>query len=298
MANLIEMIGNTPLVEIELDKGDRAKVFAKAEYVNPSGSIKDRAVKAMILDGIKSGALTKEKTLIDATSGNAGIAYAALGAALGYRVVLYLPANASIERKAILRHYGAQIVETDPRESSDGAYLLAKAEAEANPDKYFYPNQYANAQNPLAHYNGTALEIWEQTQGKITRFVSVTGTAGTFCGTARRLKEYDAAIEAVCVQPDSPFHGIEGVKRLRDTLKSDFFDETLVDRYVEVSTENAYETTRRLAKETGIHVGISSGANVFAALRLAETLPQSETIVTILCDGGLRYVSDSFWGEK
>ncbi|MDR2152071.1 MAG: cysteine synthase family protein [Helicobacteraceae bacterium] len=275
-----------------------ARVFAKAEYFNPGGSIKDRAAKAMLLDGIKSGALTKDKTIIDATSGNTGIAYAMIGAALGYKVVLYMPANASIERKTILRRYGAQIVPTDPLASSDGAFLRAKEEAESNPDKYFYPNQYHNPQNPLAHYNGTGVEIWNQTKGRVTHFVAMSGTCGTFCGTTKRLKELNRDIVAINVQPDSPFHGIEGVKHMQSTLKSGFYDETLVDRFAEVSTEEAYATTRRLAKEAGLYVGISSGANVFAALRLAAELSSDEIVVTILNDNGFRYASDSFWEER
>ncbi|MDR2638452.1 MAG: cysteine synthase family protein [Helicobacteraceae bacterium] len=307
MAGIIDLIGDTPLIEIKLGASGAsaassasagARVFAKAEFFNPGGSIKDRAAKAMLLDGIKSGALTKDKTIIDATSGNTGIAYAMIGAALGFKVVLYLPANASQERKAILSHYGAAIVQTDPLASSDGAFLRAKEEAEKYPEKYFYPNQYHNPQNPLAHYNGTGAEIWNQTKGQVTHFIAMSGTGGTFCGTAKRLKELNPKITAINVQPDSPFHGVEGVKHLRSTLKSGFFDETLIDRFVEVSTEEAYAATRRLAKEAGIYVGISSGANVFAALRLAKTLSADETVVTILSDNGLRYASDSFWSER
>ncbi|MDR1451109.1 MAG: cysteine synthase family protein [Helicobacteraceae bacterium] len=298
MTGIIDVIGNTPLLEIKLSKRGGAKVFAKAEFLNPGGSIKDRAAKAMLLDGIKSGALTKEKTIIDATSGNTGVAYAMIGAVLGYKVVLYIPANASSERKAVLLRYGAKIVETDPLASSDGAFLRAKEEAESNPDKYFYPNQYHNPQNPLAHYNGTGAEIWRQTRGRVTHFIAVSGTCGTFCGTAKRLKELNPKITAVNVQPDSPLHGIEGVKRLENTLKSGFYDETLVDQFTEVGTEDAYATTRRLAIEAGIYAGVSSGANVFAALRLAETLTKGETVVTTLNDGGFRYGSDSFWSER
>ncbi|MDR0664186.1 MAG: cysteine synthase family protein [Helicobacteraceae bacterium] len=298
MAGIIDLIGDTPLLEIKLGARKGARVFAKAEFFNPGGSIKDRAAKAMLLDGIHSGALTKDKTIIDATSGNTGIAYAMIGAALDYKVVLYMPANASSERKKILLSYGAQIVPTDPLASSDGAFLRAKEEAESNPDRYFYPNQYHNPQNPLAHYNSTGVEIWNQTRGQVTHFVAMSGTAGTFCGVAKRLKELNPKITAVNVQPDSPLHGIEGVKHLQSTLKSGFYDETLVDRFAEVSTEEAYATTRRLAREAGIYVGISSGANVFAALRLAETLSSDEIVVTILNDNGLRYVSDPFWDER
>jgi cysteine synthase B len=312
--NILDMVGNTPLLElnkITLRKGiditggngtfsqasghGKVKLFAKAEFCNPSGSVKDRAAKAMILDGMKNGKLTPGKTLIDASSGNTGIAYAMFGAALGFPVTIYLPANASSERKNIIRHYGAKIVETSAMEGSDGSYFAAHEEVEAHPDNYFYPDQYHNDENWRAHYNSTGKEIWEQTENHITHFICGMGTSGTFTGTSRRLKDYNGGINVIAVQPDSPFHGIEGTKHMASTVRPGFYDEKLPDSIMEVNTENAYGIARRLAREEGLYVGVSSAANVLAALQLAQNLEQDAVIVTILCDGGIRYVSDSFW---
>jgi cysteine synthase B len=297
---LLDLVGHTPLIELSaISKDVTAKtgvsLFAKAEFYNPSGSVKDRAAKAMIQGALWEGKLFRGKTIIDATSGNTGIAYAMIGAALGFPVKIYLPANASTERKGIIRHYGAEIVETSPLEGSDGAYLAAKEEAGAHPDVYFYPDQYHNDANWKAHYDSTGPEIWEQTGGKVTHFICGMGTSGTFMGTSRRLKEYNAGVRAVAVQPDSPFHGIEGTKHMASTIKPGFYDETWPDAFVEVNTEAAYVMARRLAREEGIYVGVSSAANTLAALKLAETLPPSSVVVTILCDTGTRYVSDPFW---
>ncbi|GHS85623.1 cysteine synthase B [Campylobacterota bacterium] len=297
--HIIDLVGNTPLVELtKIAAKGSARIFAKAEFLNPSGSIKDRAVKAMIEDGIAKGVLTKDKTIIDATSGNSGISYAMIGANLGYKVKIFLPANASKERKNAIRFYGAEIIQTDPLEGSDGAFLAVQAEVAANPEVYFYPDQYHNPANFLAHYHGTAEEIWRQTNGAVTHFVSVMGTTGTFTGTAKRLKERNNRVKAFSVQPDSPFHGIEGTKHLTSTLGSSFFDATLVDQYLPVSTDNAYKTARRLAKEEGLFVGVSAGANVYAAVHLAASLSPDEQVITTLPDGGLRYISDSFWDEQ
>jgi cysteine synthase B len=300
--NILDMVGNTPLlalskISLEAGKPQKAGVslYAKAEFCNPSGSVKDRAARAMIRCGIAEGKLVPGKTIIDASSGNTGIAYALIGAALGYPVKVFLPANASPERKGIMRHYGADIVATSPLEGSDGAYLAAKAEAEAHPDKYFYPNQYNNDANWKAHYDGTGREIWEQTGGKVTHFISCMGTSGTFMGTSRRLKDENQAIRTIAVQPDSPFHGIEGTKHMTSTIRPGFYDEKQADSVIEVNTEDAYGIARRLAGEEGIYTGVSSAANVLAALKLAETLTAPAFIVTILCDTGTRYVSDSFW---
>ncbi|MDR1576362.1 MAG: PLP-dependent cysteine synthase family protein [Treponema sp.] len=295
--NVLDLIGNTPLVELKKISSELngVSIRAKAESRNLSGSVKDRAAKAMLLEGIESGKLRPGKTIIDASSGNTGIAYAILGAVLGYPVIIYLPANAGRERKTILACCGAAVVETNPLESSDGAFLSAKAAAEADPDKYFWPNQYNNDANWKAHYNGTGVEIWEQTGGKVTHFITGMGTSGTFTGTSRRLKEYNPRIEAVAVQPASPFHGIEGTKHMASTLKPGFYDETLPDRFVEVNTEAAYAMTRRLIREEGLFVGISSGANVQAALDLGRTLPPGSIVVTVLCDNGFRYLSEEFW---
>jgi cysteine synthase B len=295
--NILDLIGDTPLVELKKISAELngVSIRAKAEFLNPSGSVKDRAAKAMLLDGIESGKLCPGKTIIDASSGNTGIAYAVLGVVLGYPVRIYLPANASRERKVFIACCGATIIETSPLESSDGAYLAAKAEAEAQPDRYFWPNQYNNDANWKAHYHTTGVEIWEQTEGKITHFITGMGTSGTFMGTSRRLKEYNKNIAAVAVQPDSPFHGIEGTKHMDSSIKPGFYDETFPDRFISVNTEAAYAMTRRLARDEGLFVGISSGANVQAALDLGRALPPGSLIVTVLCDSGFRYLSDSFW---
>jgi cysteine synthase B len=298
----MDLVGNTPLLElpkISLRAGKPrpagVSLYAKAEFCNPSGSVKDRAAKAMLLEGIAQGKLGPGKTIIDATSGNTGIAYSMMGAALGFPVKVFLPANASAERKGIMRQYGAEVLETSPLEGSDGAYLAAREAAEARPETYFYPDQYNNDANWKAHYRGTAPEIWEQTGGTLTHFICGMGTSGTFMGTSRRLKELKAALTVIAVQPDSPFHGIEGTKHMASTIKPGFYDEKQADAFLEVNTEEAYRIARRLAREEGIHVGVSSAANVLAALKLAETLEGPALIVTILCDTGMRYVSDQFW---
>ncbi|MDR0622300.1 MAG: cysteine synthase family protein, partial [Deltaproteobacteria bacterium] len=234
---------------------------------------------------------------IDATSGNTGVAYAMIGAALGRRVILHMPANANYERKSLIKAYGAEIVETDPLEGSDGAFLSAETEYRAHPEIYFFPNQYHNPANPLAHYRSTGPEIWGQTEGTVTHFVNSLGTSGTFIGTARFLKEKKASIQTVIVQPDSPFHGIEGTKHMASTLKPDIYDTSLVDGEERVSTAEAVAMARRLAKETGLLVGISAGANVTAALRLAARLKPEDSVVTILGDSGSRYLSDGTWDD-
>ncbi|MDR1617873.1 MAG: PLP-dependent cysteine synthase family protein [Treponema sp.] len=300
--NILDLVGNTPLLElskISLGRGKPrppgAALYAKAEFCNPSGSVKDRAAKAMLLEGMAAGKLAPGKTVIDATSGNTGIAYSMMGAALGFPVKVFLPANASAERKGIMRQYGAEIVETSALEGSDGAFLAAGEEAAAHPEKYFYPNQYNNDANWRAHYQGTGPEIWDQTAGGLTHFICGMGTSGTFMGISRRLKELNPAIATIAVQPDSPFHGIEGTKHMASTIRPGFYDETRADAFIEVNTEEAYCLARRLAREEGIHAGVSSAANVLAALKLAETLSAPAVIVTILCDTGMRYVSDQFW---
>jgi cysteine synthase B len=300
--NILDAVGGTPLLElsrISLKEGETRprgiSLYGKAEFLNPSGSVKDRAARAMILEAITNGKLVPGKTIIDATSGNTGIAYAMLGAALGFPVKLFLPANASAERKGIIRHYGAEIIETSPLEGSDGAYLAAKDEAQAHPERYFYPNQYNNDANWRAHYGTTGAEIWEQSGGRITHFICGMGTSGTFMGTSRRLKELNPAVSVIAVQPDSPFHGIEGTKHMASTIKPGFYDENQPDGFIEVNTEDAYCLARRLAREEGVYVGVSSAANVLAALLAARTLAEGSVIVTILCDTGTRYVSDRFW---
>jgi cysteine synthase B len=251
----------------------------------------------MIIDGVRSGRLGPGRTIMDATSGNTGIAYAMIGAALGYPVAVCLPKNASPERKKILRIFGAGIIETDPLAGTDGAQREAKRLVAESPDKWFYPDQYNNDANWRAHYETTAPEIWEQTGGRITHFVAGLGTSGTFVGTTRRLKEFNPAIRCISMQPDLPLHGLEGMKHMETAIVPGIYDRSLADAECEVGTEEAQETARRLGRAEGLWVGVSAGANVFAALRLAATLPAGSVVVTILCDAGSRYMSDKFWNE-
>jgi S-sulfo-L-cysteine synthase (O-acetyl-L-serine-dependent) len=295
---LESQIGNTPLLRlrnIPRDLPVGVNLFVKAEHLNPGGSVKDRAALAMIVDGERSGRLYPGKTIIDATSGNTGIAYAMLGAVRRYPVTLCLPKNASEERKRILQLLGATLIETDPLRGTDGAQVLAREIAERDPQKYFYPDQYSNDANWRAHFEGTGREIWEQTGGRVTRFISGLGTCGTFVGVTRRLKELNPLVRAISMEPDSPIHGLEGLKHLPSSKMPSIFDPTLADAKVEVATEAAQAMTRRLAREEGLFVGVSSGANVLAALRLASELPPDSVVVTILCDGGERYLSERFW---
>ncbi len=299
-AELESQIGNTPLLHLRniarnLPAG--VELFVKAEHLNPGGSVKDRAALRMILEGERSGRLYPGKTILDATSGNTGIAYAMLGAVRRYPVTLCLPKNASEERKQILRIYGTEIIETDPLQGSDGAQLLAREIAAREPHKYFYPDQYNNEANWRAHYDGTGREIWEQTLGRVTHFLSGLGKCGTFVGVSRRLKEHNPDVRAISMEPDSPIHGLEGLKHLPTSRMPGIFDPTLADEKVEVVTEQAQLMARRLAREEGLLVGVSSGANVVAALALARKLPPNSVVVTILCDGGERYMSERFWAE-
>ena len=297
VSTILESIGNTPLLQLTklTETLGGVQIYAKAEFLNPSGSVKDRAAKAMVLEGIRTGALTKDKILIDATSGNTGISYAMIGAALGYKVALCLPKNANKERKQILKAFNAEIIETDPLLSSDGAQLEAQKLARKYPERYFYPDQYNNDANWKAHYNTTAVEIWEQTDKKITHFVAGMGTSGTFVGTSRKLKELNPLIKTIAMQPDSALHGLEGMKHMESTILPGIYDSSLIDAQINIDTEDALLTTLRLAREEGIFVGISSGANVFAALELAKTLPRDSVVVTVLCDSGFRYLSDELW---
>jgi len=298
---LLDNIGGTRLLglpRIASGLPGGVELFAKAEHLNPGGSVKDRAALSMILEGERTGALTRDRVILDATSGNTGIAYAMIGAARGYRVCLCLPANASVERKRILRIYGAELIETDPREGFDAPQRLAHRLASEEPVKYFYANQYDNPANWRAHYEGTAPEIWKQTEGRVTHFLAGVGTSGTFTGTVRRLRELKPDLKAVLMQPDSPLHGLEGMRHVETSIVPGIFDRTLADDRVEVSTEDAQEMSRRLAREEGIFVGVSSGANVLAALRYAKDLQPGSVVVTVLCDGGSRYLSEDFWGES
>ncbi|HYO63272.1 MAG TPA: cysteine synthase family protein [Pyrinomonadaceae bacterium] len=299
-ASLVEQVGGTPLLSLPhvaggLPRGVELRV--KAEHLNPGGSVKDRPALSMILAGERAGLLTPDKILLDATSGNTGIAYAMICAARGYRVALCLPRNANVERKRTLRIYGAELIETDPLEGHDGAQRLARELYEREPEKYFYPDQYNNEANWRAHYLSTAPEIWEQTAAQVTHFVAGMGTAGTFTGTVRRLRELNPKLRAVQMQPDSPLHGLEGMRHIQSSLVPGIYDASLADETVEVSTEEAQEMARRLAREEGLFVGTSSGANVLAALRVARAAPAGSVVVTVLCDGGGRYLSERFWGE-
>src|SRR2546427_4591277 len=264
--------------------------LVKAEHLNAGGSVKDRAALAMILEGERSGRLYPGKTILDATSGNTGVAYAMLGAARGYPVTLCLPKNASPERRRLLRIYGAEIIDTDPMQGTDGAQLLAREMVAAQSQKFFYPDQYNNDANWRAHYEGTGAEIWRQTEGNTTHFIAGLGTSGTFIGTSRRLKEYNPQVRVISMQPDSPLHGLEGMKHMATAIVPGIYDPEVADENVEVTTEDAQEMTRRLAREEGLFNGVSSGANVFAALRLAQTLPPESVVVTILCDTGANYL--------
>ena len=294
-ASLLDLIGNTPLLKLQyLNDNPRVEIYGKAEWANPGGSVKDRPALKMILEGERTGALTPERTIIDATSGNTGIAYAMIGAARGYRVKLCLPANAGAERKAILRAYGAELVLTDPLQGSDGAILVARRLVAENPDLYFYPDQYNNPANWRAHYETTGLEIFEQTSGQITHFVAGLGTSGTFTGVGRRLREMRPEVKLWSVEPDSPFHGLEGLKHMATAIVPGIYDPEMADERLEVNTEEAYAMARLLVRREAWFVGLSSAANIVAALRVASWIREG-VIVTILSDGGGKYVSDSLW---
>jgi S-sulfo-L-cysteine synthase (O-acetyl-L-serine-dependent) len=286
-------IGHTPLLRLKLfdhELSEGVQIFAKAEHLNPGGSVKDRAALAMILEGERTGRLKPGMTIIDATSGNTGIAYAMIGAARGYRVTVCLPKNAGGVRKRILRSYGVEIIETDQMLATDEAQRIAREIFEAEPDKYFYPDQYNNDANWLAHYETTGNEIWEQTNGRVTHFATGLGTSGTFVGVVRRLRELNPSLKAFAVQPESPLHGLEGLKHMASAKKPGIYDAALVSDTLEVATEDALLMTGKLAREQGLLVGPSSGANVFAAGRLAASLQKPAVVVTVLCDSGERYL--------
>lgn len=285
-------VGNTPLLRLSLFDSELpagVSIYAKAEHLNPGGSVKDRAALSMILEGERSGKLRPGMTILDATSGNTGIAYAVIGSARGYSVTVCLPKNASNQRKKILRDYGVEIVETDPMLLTDGAQRVARELFATNPEKYFYSDQYNNEANWRAHYATTASEIWEQTDGRVTHFVTGLGTSGTFVGVVRGLRELNPALRGVAVQPESPLHGIEGLKHMATAVRPGIFDPALIDATLEVSTEDALLMTSKLGIEEALFVGPSSGANVLAARRLALSLETPAVIVTVLCDGGERY---------
>src|SRR5438105_11078097 len=299
MSEITRMIGHTPLLRVRLFEREfpRVQVYAKAEWFNPGGSVKDRAALSMIEDGEKRGALTHEKTIIDSTSGNTGIAYALIGSAMGYRVQLVMPGNVSAERKSLVTAYGAEIVYSDAGDGSDGAIRLVRDIVAADPERYFYPDQYSNPANPRAHYEGTAVEILQQTPGTITHFVAGLGTTGTFTGASRRLKEHDASIRTIAVQPDDSFHGLEGLKHLPTAITPRIWDESIADEVWGCPTEPAYDLARAVARTEGLLVGHSSGAALWAVRKLATSIREG-IIVTVFPDSGDRYLSTGLYGTQ
>ncbi len=299
---VIARIGNTPLIALDALTRElpAVRLLGKAEWYNPGGSVKDRAAANIVTEALRSGKLASGKILLDSTSGNTGIAYAMLGAALGFPVTLCVPENVSVERKRILQAYGANIIYTDPGEGSDGAIKMARQLAAGSPDLYFYADQYSNDANWRAHYLTTANEIWEQTEGRVTHFVSMLGTTGTFVGTTRRLKELNPHVHCISLQPDSAFHGIEGAKHLPSAIVPRIYDSSLADENIEIATETAHAMARKLAREHGLLVGVSAAAAVAGCLQVAEGLKKNQvaTIVTVLCDSGDKYLSERFWTEE
>jgi cysteine synthase B len=299
--SLLECIGNTPLLRLERVGKDFPNVefCAKAEWFNPGGSVKDRPALSMIQAGLKSGALTAGKTIIDATSGNTGIAYAMIGAALGYPVKLCLPDSASHERKRILAAFGAELVMTPGDEATDGAIRKVHEIVTADPQKYFYPDQYSNPANWQAHYHGTANEIWHQTEGRITHFVAGLGTSGTFVGVTRRLRELNPKIRCISLQPDGPFHGLEGWKHMETALVPSIYDATLADENLEVGTEDSYKLVKRVAREEGLLVSPSAAAALEGCFKVATSIPRDQraVIVTVFADSASKYLSERFWDE-
>jgi S-sulfo-L-cysteine synthase (O-acetyl-L-serine-dependent) len=299
--SLLERIGNTPLLRINrvAARLPQVEISAKAEWFNPGGSVKDRAGLSMIQAGLASGDLRPGKIILDATSGNTGIAYAMIGAALGYAVKLYLPHSASDERKRILQAYGAELVMTPGDEGTDGAIRRVRQLAAAEPERYFYPDQYSNPANWQAHYRGTANEIWEQTGGGITHFVAALGTSGTFVGTSRRLRELNPAVRCISLQPDGPWNGLEGWKHMPTALRPAIYDHTLADENLEISTEEAYRMVKRLAREEGLLVSPSAAAALLGCLAVAEKIPadQHAVMVTVFADSAAKYLSERFWDE-
>jgi cysteine synthase B len=301
--SVVDRIGNTPLLRLDALTRNLPGValLGKAEWYNPGGSVKDRAAASIVAEGRRSGQFSAGKILLDATSGNTGIAYAMLGSAEGFAVTLCMPENVSRERKQILQGYGANILYTDPADGSDGAIRMARELAARHPDKYFYADQYSNHANWKAHYCSTANEIWQQTQGRITHFVSMLGTSGTFVGTTRRLKELNPGVQCISLQPDSSFHGIEGAKHMASAIVPRIYDPNLADLNLEIATEDAYDMARRLSRTAGLLVGVSAAAAVVGCLRIARELPgdsaEGAVIVTILCDSGEKYLSERFWTE-
>ena len=302
VSSVLELIGRTPLIRLSQFEHEcpGVELYAKAEWHNPGGSVKDRAAARMILEGEKSGRLRPGLTITDATSGNTGIAYSMIGAAKGYKVKLFLPENASPERKLILRAFGAELVLTSPFEGTDGAIRAVRQLVAEHPDEYFYPDQYSNDANWRAHLETTGPEIIEQTEGRITHFIAGLGTSGTFMGTSRALRQFNPDIRVMSFQPDSPFHGLEGLKHMPTAIVPGIYDEHVADENLWIETEDAYAMTRWLGKNEGLLVGMSSGANVHAAQMVAKQMAakgETGVIVTVLCDGATKYLSEPFWNE-
>src|SRR5271154_1084044 len=301
-STILERIGNTPLVRLDrlTDHLPGIQILGKAEWANPGGSVKDRAASAIVADAQRRGLLSSDRGLLDATSGNTGIAYAMLGAALHFPVTLCMPSNVSPERKRYLAAYGAEVIWTDPANGSDGAIRKARELAAAEPDRYFYADQYSNDENWKAHYRTTANEIWDQTEGQVTHFVAGLGTSGTFMGTTRRLKELNPAIRCISMQPDSPFNGLEGLKHMATAIVPRIYDSQLADGNIDIPTETAYQMVKELGRKHGLLVGISAAAAVAASLQIAEQeadAGREAVIVTVLCDSAEKYMSERFWQE-
>jgi cysteine synthase B len=295
---LFARVGHTPLFPLRRIGAEfqRVEIYAKAEWFNPSGSVKDRAAREIILAAERSGDLTPDKILLDATSGNMGIAYATLGAARGYKVTLTMPANASRERILTLKALGVDLILTDPLEGTDGAQRAARSIYAADPDRYFYADQYNNHANWQAHYRTTGPEVWDQTSGRVTHFVAGLGTSGTLMGTGRRLTELNPAIELIAVQPDSPLHGLEGLKHMATAIVPGIFDRTLPDQTLLINTEETFVMAKRLAREEGLFVGVSAAAAALAATKIAAQIERG-VIVTVFPDSALKYLSERFWSE-
>ena len=292
---LLARIGDTPLVEIKrVFNSEKIRIFAKLEWCNPGGSVKDRPAYNMIRKGEETGELGPGKIIVDSTSGNTGIAYALIAAAKGYKILLVMPANASVERKKTLKAYGAELLLTDPLEGSDGSIRAVREIYQKSPQKYFYPDQYSNDANWEAHYNTTAPEIYEGTHQEITHFVTGLGTSGTFVGTTRRLKEFNPEIKGISFMPDSPLHGLEGLKHMPTSIVPRIYDPSLADESLGISTEDSQKMVIRLAREEGLFAGLSSGAAMVAALQVAQNIDRG-TIVTLFPDSGDKYLSEEFW---
>jgi len=296
MESIIEAVGNTPMVRLRALEKDApgTKLYLKLEYANPGGSVKDRPALQMMLDAIEDGRLTSDRILIDATSGNTGVAYSLFGAALGYRVQLVMPSNVSQARKDITQAFGTEIIYSDPMEGSDGAIRMVRKLVAENPDRYFYSDQYANPSNPRAHYLGTGREVLEQVGDEITHFVAGLGTSGTCMGTTRRLREHSRKVESIAVEPAEALHGLEGLKHMASSLVPEIYDPSVPDEILPIGTDAGWDMSDRLAAEEGLHVGHSTGANVAAALEVAKR-PEARCIVAIACDRGDRYFAPMKW---